>query len=340
MILIGNTGYTFAQLLFGLSTSLWMLYAARILVGIASSATLPVSAAYVADMTNDKERTRGMAWLGTTASFGFVISPALGGILSQRDSHFSARYGHFMIDSFSVPFFAAAGLGPLALLAAMSWLPDSLPGYATRIKEEETGTNWRTLVRRIGPLLVLALVGQFGQAIFATTFAIYAQAKLNYRPVQVGAVFVVCGLVMTVFQAGAASLLAGRIRKIYQLAIDFGLMGGSLALLVTARPTLSVFVVVALFAFEISVVSPNLAALISKRGGSRHLGGALAAQNAANSLGQASGPLLGSILFIWQINAPLLLTGALLLVIALIITWKAGSVRTLLESLDHAGTAI
>lgn len=339
-ILIGMAGYASAQLLFGLSTSLWLLYTARILGGIASSAILPVSAAYVADMTTDKERTRGMAWLGTTVSLGFVIGPALGGTLSRTDLHFSGRYGHFMIDSFSVPFFVAAALGLLTLLAAMRWLPESLPEHATRVKKEESETNWRSLARRIGPLLGLALVGQFGQAIFAATFALYAQAKLNYGPIEVGLVFVVCGLVMTVFQVGAASLLAGRIREIYQIAIGFGLMGTSLALLVTARPRLFVFAIVALLALGISVVSPNLAALISKRGGSRHLGGALGAQNAANSLGQAAGPLLGSVLFIWQMNAPYLLTGALLLVIALIIAWKAGNRRAPLESLDHAGAAL
>lgn len=64
LILIGIAGYVIAQVLFGLATSLWLLYAARIVGGILSSATLPVSAAYVADTTTDAERGRGMAWLG------------------------------------------------------------------------------------------------------------------------------------------------------------------------------------------------------------------------------------------------------------------------------------
>ena len=61
LILIGIAGYVVAQVMFGLSTSLWLLYAARILGGVLSSATLPVSAAYVADVTSEKERVRGMA---------------------------------------------------------------------------------------------------------------------------------------------------------------------------------------------------------------------------------------------------------------------------------------
>jgi DHA1 family multidrug resistance protein-like MFS transporter len=248
-----------------------------------------------------------------------VVGPALGGLLSRRDLHFIVRYGHFRIDSFSVPFFAAAALGLLTLLAAIRWLPESLLASAPHAADGETQTDWRSL----GPLLGLALVGQFGLAIFEGTFPLYGQAKFNYGPVQVGVVFVVCGLVMTVFQVGVVGFLAGRIREMYQIGAGFVLMGTGLALLVMARTTVFVIALVALLAMGNAFVSPNLAALISKCGGSRRVGAALGAQNAANSLGQASGPLLGSALFIWQMNAPYLLTGALLVMVALVIGWKA-----------------
>ena len=205
---------------------------------------------------------------------------------------------------------------------------------ARRGRRDET--DWRRLARSLGPLLGLALVGQFGLAIFEATFALYAQAKFNYGPVEVGAVFVVCGLVMTVFQVGAVGFLAGRIREIYQIGAGFGLMGTSLALLVMARTTFFVFALVGLLALGTAFVSPNLAALISKRGGSRRVGAALGVQNAANSLGQASGPLLGGALFIWQMNAPYLLTGALLVMVALAIAWKAWDGRTHAQLSDHA----
>jgi DHA1 family multidrug resistance protein-like MFS transporter len=70
-------------------------------------------------------------------------------------------------------------------------------------------------------------------------------------------------------------------------------------------------------------IAPNLSALVSKRGGEQQAGASLGVQNAANSLGQAVGPLLGGVLFIWQINAPYLFSGAVLLALALAIGWKA-----------------
>ena len=65
-----------------------------------------------------------------------------------------------------------------------------------------------------------------------------------------------------------------------------------------------------------------LLVMVSKRGGTR-VGAALGVQNSAHSLGQASGPLLGRVLFIWQRNAPYLLTGAFLVAVALVIGWQA-----------------
>ena len=319
LILIGIAGYAAAQILFGLGTSLWLLYAARVFGGILSSATLPVASAYVADMTTDEERGRGMAWLGTAVSLGFVVGPALGGILSRRDLHFTAQFWCFMLGSFSIPFFAAALLGLLTLFAALRWLPESLSANVQRTGDSETATDWRKLATRLGPLLFLSLVGQFGLAIFEGTIALYAQAKFNYGPGQVGAVFVVCGLVMTVFQVGALSLLAGRIREIHQIGAGLGLMGFSLGLMVIVHEAPILFALVGLLALGMSLVSPNLAALISKGGGNRRAGIALGAQNAANSFGQASGPLLGGALFVWKMNAPYLLTGALLVTVALII---------------------
>ena len=73
--------------------------------------------------------------------------------------------------------------------------------------------------------------------------------------------------VLTVFQVGAAGFLAGRISEIYQIGAGFGLMGTGIALLATARTTLFVFAFVALLALGMAFIAPNLAALISKRGG-------------------------------------------------------------------------
>lgn len=102
---VGLGGYALGMFLFGIGTNLAMLYAARILGGILSAAVLPIANAYVADVTSEKDRGRGMAWLASSISLGIVVGPALGAFLSQLDLHLSYRLGHFSIDGFSLPFF-------------------------------------------------------------------------------------------------------------------------------------------------------------------------------------------------------------------------------------------
>ena len=79
---------------------------------------------------------------------------------------------------------------------------------------------------------------------------------------------------------------------------------------------------VVLFALGMAALNPGLASLVSKRSG-KHAGAALGLQSAANSLGQAAGPLVGSILFTWDIHVPYLLTAAPLIIAAIIMGRKS-----------------
>ena len=230
LILIGIVGYAVAQLLFGMATSLRTLYAARLLGGVLSSATFPAASAYVADTTTKEQRSRGMASMGAATSLGVVVGPALGGMLARRDLHFNARFGHFMIDSFSIPFFASAALALVTLVVAIRWLPESLARLSPDTTEE-LKTSGQSVSAGLRPLLLLTLLAQFGLSIFEATFALYAQEALTYTPSQVGAAFVVCGSVMAVFQLGAAAYLTRFVSEMQQIAIGFALLGISLLLL-------------------------------------------------------------------------------------------------------------
>lgn len=181
LILLGIAGYVVAQVMFGVSTSLWLLYVARVGGGILSSATLPVSAAYVADMTTARQRSRGMAWLGTAASLGVVVGPAVGGLLAARDWHLRWSTEHLKVDSFSIPFFAAALLGLLTMLAALRWLPESLHDRPTNPIQagprRQESPDWPVLLRSLAPLLLLTLAAQFALTMFEGTVALFAQTK-------------------------------------------------------------------------------------------------------------------------------------------------------------------
>lgn len=317
LVLIGIAGYAIAQALFGLANSLWLFYGARIIGGVLSSAMFPAVMAYVADATTEDERSRGMAWEGTAASLGVVFGPALGGLLARSDLQLRMGSDRLTIPAFSVPFFAAALLALLTLPVVIRWLPESLPSSSALRPEKPSANKWRDLGIQLWPLLALALAAQFGLAMFEATFALHAREMLGYGPAGVGAVFMVCGSVMAIFQGGAVGYLAPRMSTGHQIAVGFVLMGIDLAVLLFTRSTPLVLTIVGLLALGMALITPNLTALTSK-GQKQQTGAALGLRNAANSLGQAAGPVLGGLVFALDMRAAYSITGAFLVAIGII----------------------
>jgi len=322
LVLLGLTGSAITQVLFGVASSLWMLYAVRAIGGFLTSAMLPAATAYVADITTERDRNRGMAWLGTAVSLGVVAGPALGGLTTRQEINFTISDQQFRIDGFSLPFFAAALLAGIALLIAFRWLPESLHLQSTPAsRRHPQRIRWQSANRALRRLLALTIAGQFGLAIFEATFALYGQETLKYGPVEIGIAFMVCGLVMAVFQVIAVSYLSKYINAILQVALGFSLMGIGITLLLIARTMPLVLGSVGLLSFGMALVSPNLTALIANRGG-EHEGAILGLQSSASSLGQFGGPLFGGILFAWQAEAPYLVAGVFLVGLGLAIGWQ------------------
>lgn len=79
-ILIGLVGNAGALILFGAVKSMPWLFSARGLSGVFSAAILPTVMAYVADVTTEEDRGKGMGLMGTAMGLGFIAGPGIGGI--------------------------------------------------------------------------------------------------------------------------------------------------------------------------------------------------------------------------------------------------------------------
>jgi MFS transporter, DHA1 family, multidrug resistance protein len=330
LILIGIAGSAIAQLLFGFASSLAMLYVVRAFGGVLSSAMLPAATAYVSDLTSERDRAKGMAWLGTAVSLGVIAGPAFGGLTTREDLHFTLGLFDIKVENYAPPFFLAAILMFLTLLIALRWLPESLSAKSATVLAHQPALNWKKLGKTILLLLGLTTIAQFGLMLFEVVFALYAQEKLGYGPVQTGFVFMICGSVMAVFQIIAVGFLTRYISAIAQVALGFALMGSGIFLLLMARSLPIVLGVVGILAFGMALITPNLIALISKRG-SQHTGTVLGIQNAANSLGQVGGATLGGVLYAWQVNVPYGFAGILLVGTGLLLGWRLKTARKLLR---------
>ncbi|MGW8250327.1 MAG: MFS transporter [Anaerolineales bacterium] len=287
ILIIGILGYAVTMLWFGLATQLWMLFAARILSGILSSATAPTTMAYIGDSTPEEERGGGMGMLGAAGGVGTILGPALGGFLAG--------------ETLSTPFFIAAGLSVLSLLLAWIFLPESLPeGDRLKPGDKEGILDirlWLQTVRSpIGILFLLTFISTCGLMIFANVFGLYALERFQYGPQEVGVMMMVLGLVTAVAQGA----LAGPLTRHWgdEAVIKGGLLasGVGFGLMLLADSYLTILLATAFFGLTIALQVPALTSLTSKRAAVPQ-GVAMGLSNSFISLGRIVGPLLGGIVF-------------------------------------------
>src|SRR6185436_9834679 len=167
--------------------SVTMLFLSRIVDGL-SGGNISTARAYVADVTEPKDRARAFGMLGAAFGLGFIFGPALSGVLAKV--------------SYTAPIWAAAGLTLVATIMAWFWLPETVHRV-----HAGTGNPLRflpELLRRPGVRRVLGIdfVFWFALAIFQTTFGLFVAARFGYGPVATGYLFAGFGLLGAIVQGG------------------------------------------------------------------------------------------------------------------------------------------
>ena len=112
IILFALLALSIDYLILGFSQTLWVLILGRIIAGIAGG-TVPTATAYLADISPPTERAKNFGIIGAAFGLGFIMGPALGGILGEYSSR--------------APFFLSAALTALNCFAGFFLLPESLP---------------------------------------------------------------------------------------------------------------------------------------------------------------------------------------------------------------------
>ncbi len=300
MLLLGLLGFGVSFLIIGLSSSLWLLFVARFVGGVLSSAAIPSSMAFVADITSEEERGSGMGVMGAAMGLGLIMGPAIGGLLAGM--------------SLSAPFFVAAAMSLLNLLFALLLLPESLPAHR-RVRGGRKGPQLDVMVRALaGPIgfpLVLTLVATFAVSNLEGMFAFWIQDKLGYGASDLGGIFVVMGITTAVVQAGVAGRLMNAIGD--EAVVRLGLFlttAGFLALLAVGG-MLSLLVCTALWAAGGATLRPALSTIISKRAQTGQ-GAAMGMMGSFDSLGRIVGPLWGGMLYQQNISYPYVSGAAIL----------------------------
>lgn len=310
IIICGLIGFVIMQLLTGLTTSLTMLYVARIFGGIFTSAVIPVSNAYLSDITSEKRRTKIMAWSGVAISSGVIFGPVIGGFLSQTDIHIKYSIGLLHLDRFSVPFLFVALLGLIVLFVVMKWLKNTARVH--RLTTQKVSLRF-TFTKYFIVLLILSFVAQFVVTLFETVFSIYGKDELGFNSKQLGLGFMLCGSVMTVLQPVFASYGEKFLSPKKQIAIGFLIAGVSLIAFPFFTSEFLVYGLIIMFAAGGALVTPNLLSAVSLTS-KENTGRNISIQSSTGSVGQILGPVVGTWLIADSFYYPFIIAGLIVII--------------------------
>lgn len=308
LLLLGMVGLGTAMALFALSTQLWMLYAAQLLSGVMSSATLPAAQAYAADSTSDEDRGGAMGKIGGAIGIGVVLGPGLGGILASR--------------SLSTPFFAASAFCLLTFVIILAGLPESLSRDKrlehVEIKFMQLKGIWLMLFAPVGLGLAAAFIAIFGQTIFSSVFGLYALARFNYGPEQVGTFLMAMALMYALAQGLIVGPLTKKLGEERVISLAFIGCAVGFALILLSTTYLALMLSMSFFILLNSLLKPTALAFISRNAeGSQ--GQAMGIAESYMSLGRIAGPLWGGMIFDVNLFYPYI-SGVVVFIVSFIAT--------------------
>lgn len=319
VLLLTIIGSVLGYVLFGLAESLIALFVSRILTGLMNG-NISVVQAYVSDITDEKDRARGLGLIGAAFGLGLVLGPALGGIFSHW--------------GFAWPAYVAAILNFLSLVAVYFWLPESL----TNEHKAQPASSHKSMVsmhylkkafRRplVGPALGTRFMFSLSFNIFATVFAIYAELGLGFSTVTTSYMLAYVGILMVLVQFFLIAPLAKWFGEFPLILYSVLLLIFAMAGWALAQNIVLLLIILIPMALAGGVFNTVINSVLSKIVRKDETGGILGLSMGIDSLTRIITPLLGGYLLQkYGLSAPGI-AGAVFLILIVPPTWKIFSRR-------------
>lgn len=287
ILVISVFGSALGFVLFGVGGALWVLLVSRIIDGL-TAGDMPVMFAYVADITPPEDRARRYGLLGALSGIGFMIGPALGGLLAHIN--------------LAAPVFATAAIAVIIGLLSALALPESLPQQDRKASLDVAQLNPFKVIAgafarpELRSLLTGLVLVSIPFAFFANNFSVVALDSVGWGPGQVGWVLSAIGVCDILVQG---VLLGWALRTFGERGVALAGMLGQLA------GCLGLAIVASLLSAPWLLVAAGLVLAAGQGGMTAALDGLMSASVAVDEQGWLAGSVtsLGSAV---QMSAPLL----------------------------------
>lgn len=311
-------GAAISYLMLAYGDSLAWLVASRAFGGLMAG-NISAAFAYASDVTSEADRARGLGLIGAAIGLGFMLGPALGGLLAGGDIESA---------NFVLPALTAAALSLLAFTAVWLLLPESRSA-AERLRHAGARRDrpaWRLVLHRpvLGRLVLAALLITTAHAMLESIIALWALDRFGFGPRQVGWLLLLMGGVLVIMQGGVVGHLTRRFGE-KRVAV-WGLFAYLCGLaLIALAADLVVAVAVAggvLCGLGAGAYTPTLSSMVSKQADPGERGVVMGTYQSAASLARIIGPSVsGAVYSGIAFNAPFVL-GILVALPAIWLVWR------------------
>lgn len=291
VLLLSILGLGIDYLIMALAPTLTWLFVGRLLSGM-TAAGFATAAAYIADVTPPEKRAGAYGLVGAAWGFGFIIGPAMGGILGAIDLR--------------LPFFVAGGLALINAAYGFLILPESLPPERRapfRLARANPVGSLKLLRGhpQLFGLATVSLLYQLAHTVFPSVFVLWAGYELDWDARQVGLALAAVGVAGVIVQGGLVRPFVRRLGERRALAIG-ALFGTAGFFLYGVAGTVPVFWVGAAVYAPAGFFNPSLLGLMSQRVGPSEQGQVQGANSSITGIAGMIGPGLFTTVFAWSIR--------------------------------------
>jgi DHA1 family tetracycline resistance protein-like MFS transporter len=278
-LFVSFVGFT----IFSFANSFLMLLLSRIIAGIATERA--VAQAYIADVTDEESRTKELGKIGAALGAGFIIGPAMGGVLST--------FGY------SIAGYAAMILTLVNIFFVFYFLSE--PN-----RERKQSIKFSGYLRGLGDSIKKPLLGPTLLILFIVTFAfstipvivpLLGLEFFNFDSFQLSIVFIYIGLIQIVMQGFLINWLSKRFGEEKLIALGPTLMAIGVIVMPVFQNLIIFYIANSLLAAGFGLINTSIPAFLSKRSSGSEQGSVLGILSSVASIANIPGPLIIGVVY-------------------------------------------